>query len=215
VTLVASGFSGVGTIVPVNVLRPIPRYFCACALLLAASWSVSSRADEPRGPYIGIALHRTTFDFDGTLATAGFEGSDTALKLLGGHRLTRRLAVEATYLDIRDARGGSSGAQTSEAEFAALTVAAARIWAIGKFDLHGKVGLSYSREAIRRDQEPAFRDDLLDPFVGVGIQYRLGKLALRADFDVLPLRVVDSLGGPPKGGGWVETLSIGTVWRFR
>jgi hypothetical protein len=28
-------------------------------------------------------------------------------------------------------------------------------------------------------------------------------------------RAVGSLGGPPKGGGWVEAISIGAVWRVR
>ncbi|HEX6997171.1 MAG TPA: outer membrane beta-barrel protein [Gammaproteobacteria bacterium] len=195
--------------------RRVPRYFRVCALLLAGCWSVAGHAQESRGPYIGIALHRATFDFDGTLATPGFEGNDVALKLLGGHRLTERFAIEATYLDIRDERGGAVGAGASEAEFAALTVAAARIWAVGKFDVRAKAGLSYWREVVRHASEPAFRDELLDPFVGAGIEYRFGKLALRADFDLLPLRVADSLGAPPKGGGWVETFSVGAVWRLR
>src|SRR5690606_21462233 len=116
---VASRCSGDGTIVPMDIIRCLPWYARVFTLLLTTSWSVSSRADEPRGPYIGIALHRATFDFDGTLTTAGFAGTDTALKLLGGARLTHRLAIEATYLDVRDEHADASGAR-SQTDFAAL-----------------------------------------------------------------------------------------------
>jgi len=188
----------------------VTRRIHACALLLlGTTLSYSTCADASPSAYVGIALHRATFELDGDLVVAGFDGRDTALKLIGGYRFTERLAVEASYFDIGDGNGASA------AEITALTVSAAGIWPVKKLDLYGRAGLSYWRTAIRHDQQPASRDSLADPFLGFGVSYEFGQLALRSDFDLLLLRTVDSLGGPPKGGGWVETISIGAVWRFR
>lgn len=54
-----------------------------------------------------------------------------------------------------------------------------------------------------------------DPFLGFGAAHQFGQFAPRADLDLLLLRRIDSLGGPPKGDGRIETVSIGMLWRFR
>jgi hypothetical protein len=53
----------------------------------------------------------------------------------------------------------------------------------------------------------------VDPFVGIGAQYHIGQLALRADFDLLAVRLLHALAGKPSNRGWVETRSVGVVWR--
>lgn len=195
----------------------VPRRVCACVVLAAAALLCpAAHADEQAGPYVGAALHRTAFDLERpTLLTPGFEGDDVGLKLVGGYRLLRRLAIEATYLDVADESDEASGGQPSAADIAALTVAAAGIWPLGNLDVYGKAGLSYWRTEVRHDQLPASRDRFVDPFAGVGIQYRVGRVALRADFDLLQLRVLERLGDSPGGGGWLETWSVGAVWHFR
>lgn len=199
-------------------MHSAPRRIRTCVLLLAATLPcMAGHAHESRGPYVGAALHRATLHFDSPLAsgppdfsTLEFRGRDIAPGLLGGCRLAGWFAAEATYFSARD-----TGTDPSAARFRALTAVAKGIWPIGALDMYGKVGVSSWKSHVRYDQQSASRHDGVDPVVGLGVQYRIGRFALRADLDTVLLRIVDNFGSAPRDGGSVRVFSAGTVWRLR
>jgi hypothetical protein len=185
-------------------------YLRVCILTLGLLYSVSSAAQDLRGFYAGAALSRGTLDVRGTLSTPSFDGENAGFKLLGGYRFGDRLAAEGAYLDLGKQRRGSQAG-----ELRALTMAAVGVWPISRVDLYGRAGLSYWESELFRDPGLKSRDSFVDPFVGIGVQYRLGRLGIRADFDLLALRLLNALDSAPRDNGWVESWSAGATWRFR
>ncbi len=82
-------------------------------------------------------------------------------------------------------------------------------------DVLGRAGVSFWQSRISPIDAPSSRDGFADPFIGTGIQYGSGNVAVRADFDLLPRRLVNSLDGAGRSGGWADYWSVGVIWRRR
>jgi hypothetical protein len=182
---------------------------CSQYLLMAALLAVAPIVAEASDRlYLGASVHRASLDLSGGGASAS--GTDVGYKATAGYHIGERLAVEASWF------GGSRvHASSATGELSALTASLSHRWLAGQFDILGRAGASYWRSRVTQAGAPGSRDRFVDPFIGAGIQYGSGKVAVRADFDLLPRRLINTLDGAGTGGGWADYWSVGVIWRRR
>jgi len=180
------------------------------AFLLLLPFGVANAADG--GFYIGGSVGQATLelppdpDFD-------FNEDDTAWKLLAGYNWdlgTFDIGVEAGYVYLGEPGIGDSTAslQFEIGGFNAFGIAG---FEIGPFDLYAKAGfIAWDVEAkIGGDEVPPefqFSDTETgtDFGYGIGAQWNLGKLGIRAEYEGYDIPDTDT----------VYMLSLGLVYRF-
>ena len=189
------------------------RLFAVSATLsLAGLASVQAFADDTPW-YIGASigyvkndLNLADFD-DGSIVSGHVDTDETALKLLGGYRLSRYFAIEAGYVSLRndldsettftgvsDGTGpGFSSFPNEEvsvdidkqAGFVLSLIASYPITADWLLDV--KAGAFFWDADVTTLDLDGARDtsfDGTDPVYGIGIEHRFtNNLAIRADFD--------------------------------
>ncbi len=198
-------FTASGNVLPMN---RITRIATATGLLAALSAAAPLAAEMPDRYYAGVGMHRAALDLSG--GGASVTGTDIGYRLIAGYRLRERLSIEASWFG--DARVQTASANGS---LSALTTAVSHRWPLRRVDVLGRAGVSYWQSRVSPVDAPAIRDSFADPFIGAGIQYGSGNVAVRADFDVLPRRLVNSLDGAGSSGGWADYWSVGVIWRRR
>jgi hypothetical protein len=69
----------------------------------------------------------------------------------------------------------------------------------------GRAGLGYWRSELSREPGTTSADRYVDPYFGAGMHYRVGRVTLRSDFDLLALRLLNALDSAPRDHGWIES----------
>jgi hypothetical protein len=167
------------------------------ALLLGAA-APAFAADN--GFYLGASVGRSNVDIDniGGLSAADFSGDDTGFKLIAGIRPLDWLAVEASYVNFGEPDDTVLGTKI-ETEGDGISAFAVGFLPAGPIDLFAKVGL------VTWDTKVAsFNDDGTDFAWGVGAQFRLLSLAVRAEYEKFDLSGVDDL----------SMISLGVTYTF-
>jgi hypothetical protein len=167
------------------------------ALLLGAA-APAFGADN--GFYLGASVGRTNVEIDDIsgLSAADFDADDTGFKFIAGIRPLDWLAVEASYVNFGEPEDTVMGAKV-KTEGDGISAFAVGFLAVGPVDLFGKVGL------VTWDTKVAtFDDDGTDFAYGVGAQFRLLSLAVRAEYEKFDLSGVDDL----------SMISIGVTYTF-
>jgi opacity protein-like surface antigen len=169
------------------------------AILLIACSATSLAADN--GFYLGGSIGQANVEIDnlGGVSAADFDADDTAFKVIAGIRPLDWLAVEAAYVDFGNPDDRVLG-QRFEADLDGISAFAVGFIAVGPVDIFGKLG------GIRWDSN--FRggldDDGTDFAYGVGAQFRLLSLSLRAEYEAFDIGAVDDL----------NMISIGLTYTF-
>lgn len=166
----------------------------ATALLLASTASMA--ADN--GLYLGASLGQANVDID--RGPAQVDGDDTGFKFIAGLRPLDWFAVEASYVNFGEVEDGP------------LAIDADGISAFGVFflpagpvDLFAKGGLISFDSTVKLDSGVAIRrDDGTDLAYGVGVQFRLLSLAVRAEYEKFDIDDVED----------ANMLSIGVTYTF-
>lgn len=182
------------------------------SLLLSLSVCVA-HADEPvTGVYAGAGIGEARLR-NVDIFRSDFQASDTGVKALLGYRINNGLAFEASYADYgtmeANVRGGRLVGKVD-----AFSVAVVGLVRLRRVDLFGKAGFAAWDGTLRID--PAGREaseNEIDPMLGLGVQFRNGPLAFRAEVEALTVDVdVDS----ERAGSadWLDFISLGVSWRF-
>ncbi len=155
-------------------------------LLMALLLIPATSAAEDRGWYVGIGAGGSDDDV--------LDESDTGVKVFGGFRFNRVVAVEAAAVDLGEFVSGML-------EQTGLAVEGELTWPIGdKFGLFAKAGF-FAWEV----EVGTFSDDGTDSTYGVGGKVGLGPhWAIRAEWE----RFSDILGGD------VDLVSGSVFYRF-
>ena len=186
-----------------------------CILLIAVlGLAVAVPAEAKKnGFYLGAGVGVSTInasDIDDDLGDIGFSDSETGYKIFAGYRFLQFFAVEGSYVDF----GSMSDAFDSEIGEVGFDIAvtgwdlfAVGILPIGPVDLFAKVG------GIRWDADiRAYLGDLsdrdsgsgTDVAYGIGVGFRLWRLALRGEFEMFDIEDSDD----------VYMISIGAAFVF-
>ena len=164
------------------------------ALLFAAG--AASAADN--GIYVGASIGDASVEIDQGLAQV--DSDDTGFKLIAGIRPLDWLAVEANYVNFGEAEDGPLAAETD-----GISAFAVVFLPLGPVDVFAKGGVVSWDSSVDVDGGGTlFAEDGTDVAYGVGAQFRVWSLSIRAEYEVFDLDDVED----------ANLLSIGATFTF-
>lgn len=173
------------------------------AILLLST--VSARAAD-NGFYLGGSVGQANVEIENIadINTADFKGDDTAWKLIAGIRPLDWLGVEASYVDFGEAED-TVNVQGSDVRLKAdgdgISAFVVGFLPIGPVDVFAKGGLIAWDSKIA---ESGFDEDGTDLAYGVGAQFRVWGLSVRAEYEIFDVEDVDDL----------NMVSVGVTYTF-
>lgn len=189
------------------------KTYCGILLGLLLTGPVLA-SDFQRGFYVGAGLGQAELELEDADSNADFKGDDTGFRIFGGYRAFRYFAVEAQYADFGDAEDSFLGVPL-QGSFEAFSLSAVGVIPLGSFDLFGKLGFgAWEGTYSARGFSGSSSDDNVDPVVGLGLQYRMGRLAIRGEFESQLLGYDDDLDDDADGDDSVFLASLALIWRF-
>jgi opacity protein-like surface antigen len=174
------------------------------ATLLLVSSGAAMAADN--GFYLGGSVGQANLEIDdiGDIEGANFEGDDTGYKLIAGLRPLDWFGVEASYINFGKSEDrlqiGSLNIPV-EIEGDGISAFAVGFLAVGPVDLFAKGGLISWDSKISGSFDD---DDGTDLAYGVGAQFRVWSIGVRAEYEVFDADDVDDL----------SMISIGATFTF-
>ncbi|MCM2312278.1 MAG: outer membrane beta-barrel protein [Steroidobacteraceae bacterium] len=164
------------------------------ALALASLPAVA--ADN--GIYLGASVGQSALqvdDFD-------YDADATGYKLIVGWRFLDWLAVEGNYVDFGSGDDTVAGSRI-ETEADGISLSAVGFLPVGPVDLFARVGaIDWSADV----SSPGFgsaSDDGTDLTYGVGAQFRVWSLSIRAEYERFEVSDAD-----------LDMISVGLTWTF-
>lgn len=151
------------------------------------------------GIYVGAAIGQASVELDNALATDDdFDGDDLGYKLIVGIRPLDWLGFEASYVDFGEADDTVAGVRL-ESEGHGITGFAVGFLSLGPVDAFAKAGV------VSWDSEiGSFDNDGTDLAYGVGVQFRLLSLGVRAEYEVFDIDDLDD----------ANMISVGLTYTF-
>jgi hypothetical protein len=180
------------------------RSALATGLLLLVSSGAAIAADN--GFYLGGSVGNANLEIDDIagVSEADFKGDDTGYKLIAGIRPLDWFGVEAAWVDFGDAedriRFQNQDIPVS-IEGDGISAFAVGFLPIGPVDLFAKGGLISWDSKISGDFDD---DDGTDLAYGVGAQFRVWSISVRAEYEVFDVDSVDDL----------SMISVGATFTF-
>ena len=169
------------------------------AALLALPVLPAVAADN--GFYLGGSVGQANLQIDDLsdgISTGDFDADDTAFKLIAGIRPLDWLGVEAAYVNFGEPEDTVLG-QKLEAEGDGISAFAVGFLPTGPVDLFAKLGLISWDSKI----SGSFDDDGTDLAYGVGAQFRVLGLSIRAEYEKFEISDVD-----------LDMISVGLTYTF-
>jgi hypothetical protein len=166
----------------------------ATALLLAST--ATPAADN--GIYIGASLGDANVDIDQGIVQV--DESDTGFKIIAGIRPLDWFGIEANYVNFGEPEQGNFSTETD-----GITGFGVFFLPVGPVDVFAKGGvISYDTDIKRKGVGSFFRDDGTDFAYGVGVQFRLLSLGVRAEYEKFEIDNVKD----------ANMLSLGVTYTF-
>ena len=153
------------------------------------------------GFYLGGSVGQANLKIDDLsdgISTADFDADDTAFKLIAGIRPLDWLGVEAAYVNFGEPEDTVLG-QKLKADGDGISAFAVGFLPTGPVDLFAKVGLISWDSKIGG----TFDDDGTDLAYGVGAQFRVLGLSIRAEYEKYDISDVD-----------LDMISVGLTYTF-
>jgi opacity protein-like surface antigen len=145
------------------------------------------------GFYAGASYGNTTLKVEDP--GFSFDADDPSYKVFGGFRFLKFLGVEASYLDLGSPNDG--GVSIEATGWSAFGVG---VLPLGPVGLFAKVGAIASETEITGGID----DSNTDPAYGVGAEFGISKIAIRAEYEFFDIQDTDD----------VYMISVGAAWRF-
>jgi hypothetical protein len=166
----------------------------ATALLLASTASMA--ADN--GIYLGASLGDANVDIDQGLAQV--DESDTGFKIIAGIRPLDWFGIEASYVNFGEPEQNGLSVETD-----GITGFGVFFLPVGPVDVFAKGGvISFDTNLKAKGFGNIYRDDGTDFAYGVGVQFRLLSLGVRAEYEKFDIDNVKD----------ANMLSIGVTYTF-
>jgi len=153
------------------------------------------------GFYLGGSVGQANLKIDDLsdgISTADFDADDTAFKLIAGMRPLDWLGIEAAYVNFGEPEDTVLG-QKLKADGDGISAFAVGFLPTGPVDLFAKVGLISWDSKIGG----TFDDDGTDLAYGVGAQFRVLGLSIRAEYEKYDISDVD-----------LDMISVGLTYTF-
>lgn len=166
----------------------------ATALLLASTASMA--ADN--GIYLGASIGDAGVDIDQGLVQV--DESDTGFKFIAGIRPLDWFGIEASYVNFGEPEQGNFSVESD-----GITGFGVFFLPVGPVDIFAKGGvISFNTDFKAKNVGTFFRDDGTELAYGVGAQFRLLSLGIRAEYEMFDIDNVKD----------ANMLSIGVTYTF-
>jgi hypothetical protein len=150
------------------------------------------------GIYLGGSVGQSSLQVD----DFSYDADATGYKLIAGWRFLDWLAVEGNYIDFGSGDDSVSGAEI-ESEADGVSLSAVGFLPIGPVDLFARVGAVDWSADLSSPGIGSASDDGTDLTYGVGAQFRVWSLSIRAEYEIFDIEDVD-----------VDMISVGVTWTF-
>ena len=158
------------------------------------------------GIYLGASVGQSGVSYEESFEGQDFEfdADSTGFKGILGWRFLDWLAVEANYVDLGSGDDRVAG-QRIESDVSGLSLGAVGFLPVGPVDLFARVGMiDWEADLEAPGLGVSASDDGTDLTYGVGAQFRVWSLSLRAEYERFDLSDADT----------VDMVSLGVTWTF-
>jgi OOP family OmpA-OmpF porin len=176
--------------------------FTALASVLLLSATPALAADN--GIYLGASVGQSGVSIDETFEGQDFDfdADSTAFKAIVGWRFLDWLAVEGNYIDLGSGDDTIEGIKF-ETDVSGISLSAVGFLPVGPVDLFARVG-AINWDADLSALGDTVSDDGTDLTYGVGAQFRVWSLSIRAEYEQFDVDAADT----------VDLISLGVTWTF-
>jgi OOP family OmpA-OmpF porin len=157
------------------------------------------------GIYLGASIGQSGVDIDEAVSTGGddFSADATGFKVIAGWRFLDWLSIEGNYVDLGSGDDTVDGGRV-EVDASGLSLSAVGFLPIGPVDLFARVGAISWDADFEVEDFGKVSDDGTDLTYGVGAQFRVWGLSVRAEYEQFDIDDVDT----------VDLISLGVTWTF-
>lgn len=177
----------------------------ACAASAIGLLSLPAAAVD-NGIYLGAGVGQSSVEFDGDISNVdfNFDASATSYKIIAGWRFIDWLAVEANYVDLGKSDDRVLG-EKMETDIDGFSASVVGFLPIGPVDAYARVGaVDWSADITSPALDLQGSDDGTDLTYGVGAQFRIWGLSIRAEYEIFDIEDADT----------IDLLSLGVTWTF-
>jgi OOP family OmpA-OmpF porin len=150
------------------------------------------------GIYLGASVGQSGLQVD----DFNYDADATGYKLIAGWRFIDWLAVEANYLDFGSGDDTVFGDKI-ETEADGVSLSAVGFLPVGPVDLFARVGAVDWSADISSPGLGSGSDDGTDLTYGIGAQFRVWSLSIRAEYEMFDVSDAD-----------LDMISVGVTWTF-
>lgn len=176
----------------------------AAALAFGLFAAPAMSADN--GIYLGASVGQSGVSFDDTIAGQDlkFDANDIGYKGIVGWRFLDGLAVEGNYVNLGSGDARVAG-EKIETGVDGVSLSAVGFLPVGPVDVFARVGaINWNADVKVPDLAVKVSDDGTDLTYGVGAQFRVWSLSLRAEYERFDISNADT----------VDLVSVGVTWTF-
>jgi opacity protein-like surface antigen len=173
--------------------------------IAAATLVVPAHAAD-NGIYVGGSVGQSGVHFDQRIdgTSIHYDANATGYKLIAGWRVLDWLAVEGDYVDLGSGSDKVAGEKINT-DINAVTLSALGFLAVGPVDVFARVGaVNWNADVKIPSLDAKASDDGTDFTYGVGAQFRLGSLSLRAEYERFEVSDINT----------VDLATLGVTWTF-
>ena len=180
------------------------KLFVAIAALAAGMAAVPAQSADNGiylGGSVGAAGVKADDSFDGS--NFNYDAGSTGFKLIAGWRFLDWMAVEADYVDLGSGSDKVQGIDL-DTDINGVSLSAVGFLPLWPVDLLARVGAINWSADLRAPGFGGISDDGTDFTWGVGAQFRVLSLAIRAEYEQFDVADADT----------VDMISLGVTWTF-
>jgi OOP family OmpA-OmpF porin len=158
------------------------------------------------GIYLGASVGAGGVQFEDRFdgENVDYDAGSTAFKAIAGWRFLDWLSVEANYVDLGSGEDKVQG-EKIETDFNGVSLSAVGFLAVGPIDVFARAGaIDWSADVTAPGLGIKGSDDGTDFTYGIGAQFRVWSLSLRAEYELFDVTDADT----------VDLLSVGVTWTF-
>jgi OOP family OmpA-OmpF porin len=181
------------------------NFIAAAAAASLGLFSLSTQAAD-NGIYLGASVGQSSTEYDQSFAGEdfSFDASSTGFKAIAGWRFLDWLAVEGNYVDLGSGDDNVLG-ERIETDIDGVSLSAVGFLPVGPVDLFARVGaINWNADLNAPGLGISGSDDGTDLTYGVGAQFRVWSLSLRAEYEIFDISDADT----------VDMVSLGVTWTF-
>ena len=181
------------------------RFVAGLGVAALGLFSVGAHAAD-NGIYLGASVGQSGTEYQENIQgnNLDFDMSTTGFKAIAGWRFLDWLAVEGNYVDLGSGDDNVLG-EKIESDINGVSLSAVGFLPVGPVDLFARVGaINWNADLKAPGLGISGSDDGTDLTYGIGAQFRVWSLSLRAEYEQF------DLSGPDT----VDLISVGVTWTF-